>query len=163
MTIFHYASAGAMSRITVPRHMGILLAALVLVAPLPAPAREMVSVKADMARMRAGSSTQQPVLFELAQGYPLEVTGRKGRWVQVRDFEKDRGWVYRSLLGKQPHVIVTVRTANVRNSPSTSSPVIGKARYGELMKTVEHRDTWVRVQRDGGKKGWIASTLVWGW
>ena len=163
MTTFHFACAGTTSRTTLPRRIGILLAALALMAALPASAREMVSVKADMARMRAGSSTQQPVLFELAQGYPLEVTGRKGRWVHVRDFEKDRGWVYRSLLGKQPHVIVKARTANVRSGPSTSSPVIGKAGYGEVLKTVEHRDTWVRVQRDSGKKGWIARTLVWGW
>jgi len=163
MTSFHLALAGATSRTTRSGRLNSLLGALALLAALSATARDMVSVKADMARMRAGASAQQPVLFELTQGYPLEVTGRKDRWLQVRDFENDRGWVYRPLLGKQPHVIVKARTANVRSSPSITGRLVGKAHYGEVLKTVEHRDAWVKVQRHSGNKGWIARRLVWGW
>lgn len=126
-------------------------------------AREMVSVDRPEINMRTGASTRHSVVWALSKGYPLEVTARKGKWLKVRDFEKDSGWVYRPLVNKAPHVIVKSSVANVRSAPSTRGRILGKAPYGEALRTLEHRNDWVKVQRDGGLKGWISSRLVWGW
>ena len=126
-------------------------------------AREMVSVAKAQINMRAGAGTQHATLWTLTRGYPLEVTGRQGQWFKVRDFENDAGWVYRPLVGKTPHVVVRSRVANVRSAPGTRSRILGKADYGEVLRTLEHRNDWVRVQREGGLKGWIARRLLWGW
>lgn len=140
------------------------LVALTLLASAAAlQAREMVSVARPEINMRAGAGTQHAALWTLNQGYPLEVTGRSGNWLKVRDFESDAGWVYRPLVSKTPHVIVKSRVANVRSRPGTRGRILGKADYGEVLRTLEQRNGWIKVQREGGLKGWIARHLLWGW
>lgn len=142
---------------------GLLAAVALVVFAAGAQAKEMVSVDRAEVNMRSGSSTKHPILWALSKGYPLEVTSRQGNWLKVRDFENDSGWVYRPMVGKKAHVIVKSRVVNVRSAPSTGSRVLGKAEYGELMRTLENRSQWVKVQRDGGMKGWVSRGLVWGW
>ena len=126
-------------------------------------ARDMVSVDRPEVNMRTGASTGHSIAWALSKGYPLQVTASKGKWLKVRDFENDTGWVYRPMVGKTPHVIVKAGIVNLRSAPGTRSRILGKAQYGEVLRTLEHRNQWVRVQRDGGLKGWILSRLVWGW
>ena len=142
---------------------GVLAALSLVVFAAGVHAKEMVSVDRAVVNMRSGSSTKHPVLWALSKGYPLEVTRRQGNWLQVRDFENDKGWVYRPLVGKKAHVIVKGSVVNVRSAPSTNSRILGKAEYGEVLRTLESKSQWVKVQRDGGTKGWISRRLVWGW
>lgn len=123
----------------------------------------MVSVKGNVLNMRSGPSTHKEVLWELKKGYPLQVQKRQGRWLKVRDFEGDSGWIARSLTGRTPHHIVTAKVANVRSSPTTQGRIVGKAEYGELVRTREKRAGWVRVERKDGPNGWISKKLLWGW
>lgn len=140
-----------------------LLALAFVASSATGQAREMVSVAKAQINMRAGADTHHATLWTLTRGYPLEVTGRQGQWLKVRDFENDAGWVYRPLVGKTPHMVVTSRVANLRSAPGTRSRILGKADHGEVLRTLEHRKDWVRVQREGGLKGWIARRLLWGW
>lgn len=126
-------------------------------------ARTMVSVDRPVLNMRSGAGTDKPVLWALAQGFPLEVMARKGKWLKVKDFEGDMGWVYQPLVSKSAHVIVRTQRANVRSAPNTRSRIRGKVQYGEVLRTLEQRKSWVRVQRQSGTQGWIYKPLVWGW
>lgn len=144
--------------------LGLCLAAWSHGTVLAQPAKQMVSVKGSVLNMRSGPSTKTEVLWELQRGYPLQVTQRKGRWLKVRDFEGDTGWVAGSLTGRTPYHIVKSSTANVRSGPSTKNRIVGKAEQGELLRTREKRSGWVRVERQDGKKGgWISGKLLWGW
>ena len=126
-------------------------------------AQEMVSVKGSTLNMRAEPSTRSAVLWELKKGYPLKVLKRKGDWLQVRDFENDTGWVARAYTGKTPYLIVKAPVANIRKGPGTGHGIVGKAEYGELLRTAEKRRDWVRVRRADGKPGgWVFRRLVWG-
>ncbi len=138
------------------------LCALALTTSL-ATAQNMVSVKGSTLNMREGPGTNTSVMWELKRGYPLQVTKRQGTWLQVRDFEGDSGWVARSLTGNAPHHVVKARVANVRSGPGAQHRVVGKAEYGELLRTREKRAGWVRVEREEGVSGWIAKQLLWGW
>lgn len=125
-------------------------------------AQTMVSVKGSTLNMREGPGTNRTVLWELKRGYPLLITERKGRWIKVRDFEGDTGWVVRSLTGNTPHHVVKSRVANIRSGPGTQHRIVGKAEYGELLRTRQKRADWVRVEREEGVGGWIAKKLLWG-
>jgi SH3-like domain-containing protein len=142
----------------------VLLAALsLLFFAQTAFAQKMVSVDRNTVNLRASASTKSTILFELGKGYPLQVTNRKGNWLHVRDFENDKGWIYRPMVGDKAHLIVKVNIANVRKLPTTSSRILGKAEYGELLRTLEHRSKWVRIQRENGSQGWVSRGLLWGW
>ena len=129
----------------------------------PALAREMVSIKGNVVNMRSGPGTGSQILWELEKGYPLQVLKRKGDWLQVRDFENDKGWVARQLTGRTPHHIVKARIANIRSGPSTRFKVVGKSERYDLLRTRGSDAGWVRVQRDDGVKGWVSKKLLWGW
>ncbi|MDO9134724.1 MAG: SH3 domain-containing protein [Hydrogenophaga sp.] len=125
-------------------------------------AQSMVSVKGSTLNMREGPGTHTAVLWELKQGYPLQITERKGSWLRVRDFEGDTGWVARSLTGDTPHHVVKSKVANLRAGPGTQHRIVGRLEYGELLRTREKRADWVRVERSEGVSGWIAKRLLWG-
>ena len=140
----------------------VALVCLALVQ-IPAMAREMVSIKGNVVNMRSGPGTGSQILWELEQGYPLQVLKRTGDWLQVRDFENDKGWVARQLTGRTPHHIVKARIANIRSGPSTRFKVVGKSERYDLLRTRGSQAGWVRVQRDDGVKGWVSKKLLWGW
>ncbi len=142
----------------------ITIAGLVLASTqLTALAAEMVSIKGSVVNMRSGPGTGSQVLWELEQGYPLQVLQRKGSWLKVKDFENDKGWVARALTGHTPHHIVKSRTANIRSGPGTNFHIVGKAERYDLMRTRGARQGWVHVESSNGIKGWIAKRLLWGW
>lgn len=148
------------------RMCGRLLSLVLLFSALLIPvveARQMVSVARDEINMRTGAGTRHESLWLLSRGYPLQVIGKRGQWVKVRDFESDEGWVYRPLTSARPHHVVKASIANVRSGPSTRTRVVGKLAYGEVVRTLEKRSGWVRVRHESGVKGWIARRLLWGW
>lgn len=147
------------------RFLPSLLTALALLAAVPlASARDMVSVNRNEINMRSGAGTHHEALWVLSRGYPLEVLAKKGKWIQVRDFENDRGWVYKPLTStRAPHHVVKVQVLNIRSKPSLRSKVLAKAAHGEILKTLGRKGDWVKVQQDGGLIGWVARRLVWGW
>lgn len=129
----------------------------------PAQAIEMVSIKGSIVNMRSGPGTNTEVLWELERGYPLQVLKRQGSWLQVRDFENDKGWVSAALTNRVPHHIVKARIANVRSGPSTRTRIVGKTERYDLMRTRSAKPGWVQVEGKNGLKGWISKKLLWGW
>jgi SH3-like domain-containing protein len=148
----------------VPTLRPLFTAALLCLAALStASAQSMVSVKGSTVNMRTKPTTASEIMWELKRGYPLKVVQRKGRWLQVVDFEGDRGWVARSLTGNTPHYVVKSKTANMRKGPGTNHAIVGKAEYGDLLRTKAKRSGWAKVEGASGKSGWISQKLLWGW
>jgi len=105
----------------------------------PAMAREMVSVKGKLVNMRSGPGTRYQVNWQLEKGYPLQIIARKGKWLKVRDFENDQGWISRSVTTSTPHYIVKVPVANIRKGPGTRHAIVAKAVRYDLLRTRERR------------------------
>lgn len=146
---------------TVALHLRRALLALCL-CTAAAHAQEMVSIAGSTVNMREGPTLDSTVLWELQRGYPLRVTERRGDWLAVRDFEDDTGWVARSLTSTEPYHIVKGKTLNMRKGPGTEHEVVAELAHGELLKTLDKQDEWVRVERYDGATGWVARRLVWG-
>jgi uncharacterized protein YgiM (DUF1202 family) len=148
---------------TVARVVCVFLVGLFTVLGGAAAAREMVSIKGKVTNLRTAPSARAEVAWELQRGYPLEVLRRKGDWLQVRDFENDRGWIARSAAAKTPHHVVKAKVANLRSAPSERSRVVGKAPHLEVLRTLQKKGSWVKVQRSNGQTAWVSSSLLWGW
>jgi SH3-like domain-containing protein len=140
-----------------------LFAFAVVVGCQSASAREMVSISGSEVNMRSGPGKGYATQWALARGYPLVVTGRKGKWLHVEDFEGDRGWVWSTLVNHSPHMVVSTSVLNLRASPSTRARILGKAVYGDVLRTLDRRGRWVKVTHKSGVKGWVSNRLVWGW
>ena len=82
--------------------------------------------------------------------------------IELVDFERDTGWVHRSLTGKATHKVVRASVANLRAQPRTGGKLLGKIERGEIVQRLARRGDWVQVQREGGQRGWVASRLLWG-
>jgi SH3-like domain-containing protein len=139
----------------------VAIALAVLAAPVHA--QSMVSVNGNLVNLRTAPNTNAQVSWQLKRGYPLQVIKRQGEWLEVRDFENDTGWISRRVVGNTAHHIVKAKVANLRSGPGTQHKQLGQAKYGEVLKTLEHRSNWVRVQRANGSTAWVAQNLVWGW
>lgn len=128
---------------------------------------EILSVKGDNVNLRAEPNTSSNVKWEYGKGFPLKIVQKKGDWLKVSDFEKDTGWIHRSMLTKTPHVIVNVnknstRNINIRSGPSSSSAIVGKAYYGVVFEKLEVKSGWIKVRHETGLIGWVKGTLLWG-
>lgn len=123
----------------------------------------MVSVNADNVNMRSGPDDKYAVLWELGSGFPLKVLDKQGNWVKVEDFEGDSGWIYKTLVDHEPHLIVKRRRVNMRSGPGESYRVVGQANYGVVFKTLEVKEGWAKVKHENGLVGWISRSLLWGW
>jgi len=129
---------------------------------------KMVSINGNSVNMRSGPGLKYMVLWELGDGFPLKVLKKKNEWLRVQDFEGSIGWVHYSVVIESPHMIVKVnkkskKQINVRSGPGTNYPIIAKAYYGVVFKTVLQKNGWVKIEHDKGVSGWIKRTLLWGW
>ncbi|PWW45857.1 SH3 domain-containing protein [Melaminivora alkalimesophila] len=140
-----------------------LALAVPALAPAAAQAADFVSIKGATINVREQPTTRSDVLWELGQGYPLQVRERRGQWLRVRDHEATLGWVFAPLTQRTPHRLVTARVANLRAKPSTNSRIVGKLEQHEIVRTVGSQGSWAKVRRDGGQTGWVAKRLTWGW
>lgn len=145
----------------------VFLTALTLFFLTAAPSlaqAQMVSVDADMINLRSGPGTQYKILWELGRGYPLKVIGSKGSWYRVVDFENDKGWVYKKLVGRTAHLVVNKGAINLRSGPGTNYKIVRQAKRGVVLRTLESKSGWVKVRHDEENvEGWVKRDLLWGW
>ena len=71
-------------------HAVLLIACGLLLSLRSAQGADMVAIAGDEINMRSGPGSDQPVLWKLGAGFPLEVVSSKGEWQQVKDFEGSR-------------------------------------------------------------------------
>ena len=129
---------------------------------------EMLSIKGDNVNLRSGPGLNFGILWEYGEGFPVEILDKKKDWIKIKDFEDDTGWVHKSLLIDNPHMIVKANRnkdekINIRQGPSAEFKIVGKAHYGVVFETVQQQSGWVEVKHESGLSGWISSVLLWGY
>ncbi|MCB2181906.1 MAG: SH3 domain-containing protein [Desulfobulbaceae bacterium] len=140
----------------------ILLCLLVLLLPAVSLAK-MVSISGDEVNLRISPTTNSKVKWVLGKGFPLQVIGHKGKWLKVRDFENDTGWVFASLTSSKAHMVVKKKIINIRSGPGTKYRIIAQAKYGVVFRTIKQVKGWAKVRHQNGTTGWVSRKLLWGW
>ncbi len=134
---------------------------LLIVFSAGAAMAQRMTVTAPVANIRSGPGTGYDVLWKVEKYHPLFIIDTSGSWCQFRDFEGDRGWVHKSLLGKIPAVITKKDLCNVRSGPSTRERVLFTVEKGIPFKVIKRKGRWLQVEHADGDRGWIHDSLVW--
>jgi SH3-like domain-containing protein len=124
-------------------------------------AAEFVSVKKDAVNIRSAPSTKSKVIWQVFESFPLQVIKRDGKWVNVVDFEGDKGWIYETLITSNKSVIVNVETANMRSGPTTGDTVIATVKKGVVFEPLEMKGDWMKVRYKDEITGWMHNSLLW--
>lgn len=143
--------------------LALCIIAFMLLFAASTQAAQYLSVAKDGVNVRRGPSTNDEVVMELFAGWPLEVTRKKGDWYEVVDYEKDKGWIYKTLVKSNNSVIVNVKkTGNMRSAPGKNSPVIAEVERGVVLEKLGvNKNGWVKVKHSAGLVGYIYKTLLW--
>lgn len=137
-----------------------LLTAIIAVAAHAA--GSFVRVKVETANVREGPGTDYERLWTVERDFPLEVIGRKGRWLKTRDFLDSEGWIFAPLTDRQAAAVVQVGEANVRAGPGVNRPIRFVADWGDTLRVLSRRGEWLQVRHAESGHGWIHRSLVWG-
>jgi SH3-like domain-containing protein len=122
---------------------------------------ERLAVSSPVANIRSGPGTSHNVLWKVEQYFPILVIEKSGEWYRFEDFEGDKGWVHRSLVGKIPAVITRSDRSNIRSGPGTSHQVLFTVEKGIPFKVLKRQKSWIHIEHADGDKGWIHKSLVW--
>lgn len=121
------------------------------------------SVGVKEGKVRSCASTKCSKKFLVWKYTPLEMFGvsKDRQWVQVKDFEGYTGWIHKDLLSETP-ALVAKSDINVRTEPNVSSEVAWVVEKGYPLKFIKKDGSWLQVEDDDGVKGWVHSSVVWG-
>ena len=141
----------------------LLATGAIALAPSWVQAQEFLSIKGSTVNIRTQPNTKSDIAWELINGYPVEVVGKQGDWLKVRDFEGPLGWVHKPLTSSEPYFLVKGTSVNLRSGPGTQHGSITKLHKYDIVQTLEKRDGWAKVKTYEGQEGWMLEKLGWGW
>ncbi len=142
------------------KHYSLFLSFLIVIMAGTAMA-ERLTIVAPVANIRSGPATKSDILWKVEKYYPIFVIKKSGAWYQFRDFEKDIGWVHKSLVGKLKAVITKKDLCNVRSKPSTKEKILFTVEKGIPFKVLKSKGHWLNIEHADGDRGWIHDSLVW--
>lgn len=127
-----------------------------------------ITIAVNKANIRSEPSRTAPVISQVRRNEHFDIVQEKFGWYKVRLPDGTLGWIAGYLTTgtankqTQPHKqtgTVDADHVNVRNSPSLSSPVIGKIHTGETVEVIGGKEAWVQVLYNG-QKAWISRQYV---
>jgi SH3-like domain-containing protein len=133
----------------------------ILVAGAHLAAAERLSVEVPIANVRSGPGTNYEVLWQIEKYHPLSIIKTSGSWYYFRDFEGDKGWVHKSLMGTTPSIITKKEKNNIRSGPGTNFAILFTVEKGVPFKILQKKGAWFHIQHADGDKGWIHQSVVW--
>ena len=113
------------------------------------------------ANVRSGPGTQHKILWKIEKYHPLFIIKKSGGWYRFRDFEKDKGWIHKTLLGTVPAVITIQDLCNIRSGPGTKFEILFTVEKGIPFKVLKRKGSWIHIRHADGDEGWIHNSLVW--
>ena len=137
-----------------------LLLFLILIFAGPAMA-ERLAVVSLVANIRSGPGANYDILWKVEKYYPIFVIEEQDSWYHFKDFEDDKGWVHKSLVGKIEAVITKKDLCNIRSGPGTGNKILFTVERGIPFKVINRQDHWLHIEHADKDQGWIHDSLVW--
>lgn len=121
-------------------------------------------VSVEEANLRDGPSPDAKKVWTVGKYMPLLALNQKGSWIQVRDLEGKKMWIYSDLVTDEYDcAVVKVARANLRKGPDASfaqTPLSFAHRYMPFKK-IGRDGAWLYLEDDYGFKHWAVETNIW--
>ncbi|MBC8463887.1 MAG: SH3 domain-containing protein [Deltaproteobacteria bacterium] len=122
---------------------------------------ERLTVATSKANIRSGPGTEYDIIWKVEKFHPLSIIDKSDAWYFFRDFEKDEGWIHKSLLKNIPAVITRTDKCNIRSGPGIKYDILYKVGKGIPFKVLQEKKNWLHIEHADGDKGWLHKSLVW--
>jgi len=122
-----------------------------------------VSLKSDDANIRVGPSKNYPIEIKyIKKNYPLKVLDEYEEWRKVEDFNRNIGWIHKSLIsGIRTGIVLSNDNKNIRLLNTLEGNVIGEIGNGNIVFLEKCKIDWCLVS-SGNFKGWMDKKYIWG-
>ena len=122
-----------------------------------------VSLKSDDANIRVGPSKNYPIEIKyIKKNYPLKVLEEYEEWRKVEDFQKNFGWIHKSLIsGTRTGIILLDHNKNIKLLNTINGNFIGEIGSRNIVFLEKCKIDWCLVS-SRNYKGWIDKKYIWG-
>ena len=122
-----------------------------------------VSLKSDDANIRVGPSKNYPIEIKyIKKNYPLKVLDEYEEWRKVEDFNKNIGWIHKSLIsGIRTGIVISNDNKNIKLLNTLGGNVIGEIGNGNIVFLEKCKIDWCLVSLDD-YEGWVDKNYIWG-
>ena len=122
-----------------------------------------VSLKSNDANIRVGPSKNYPIEIKyIKKYYPLKVLEEYEDWRKVEDFQKNFGWIHKSLIsGIRTGIVLSNDNKNISILNTLDGNVIGEIGNGNIVFLEKCKIDWCLVSL-GDFEGWMDKKYIWG-
>ena len=122
-----------------------------------------VSLKSNDANIRVGPSKNYPIEIKyIKKNYPLKVLEEYEDWRKVEDFQKNFGWIHKSLIsGTRTGMILSNENKTIELLNTLDGNVIGEIGEGNIVNLEKCKIDWCLISTENFK-GWINKKYIWG-
>ena len=122
-----------------------------------------ISLKSNDANIRVGPSKNYPIQIKyIKKNYPLKVLEEYEDWRKVEDFQKNFGWIHKSLIsGTRTGIVLSNDNKTIKLLNTLNGNVIGEIGKGNIVFLEKCKINWCLVSF-GDYRGWIEKKNIWG-
>tara|TARA_Y100001960_G_C14290422_1_gene641274 strand:+ start:167 stop:622 length:456 start_codon:yes stop_codon:yes gene_type:complete len=121
-----------------------------------------LSLRNNEVNLRQGPSFDYPIkLVYKKKNLPVIILDKSGPWRQIKDFEKNTGWIHIALLSKKKSAINIKNNSIVYKKSTIYSKPIVKLEFGRLVLIKKCKLEWCKI-KTGNYTGWILKNSLWG-
>ena len=124
--------------------------------------KEFLTLKNIEVNLRQGPSFEYPIKLIYKKKYlPVIIIDKSETWRQIKDFEKNSGWIHISQLSKKKSAINIKNNSILYKKPTIYSEPIAKLEIGRLVLIKKCKEKWCKIT-SGDYSGWISEIFLWG-
>ena len=122
-----------------------------------------VSLKSNDANIRVGPSKNYPIEIKfIKKNYPLKVLEEYEDWRKVEDFQKNFGWIHKSLIsGTRTGIVLSNDNKAIQLLNTLDGKVIGEVGNGNIVFLEKCKIDLCLVSL-ANHNGWIDKKNIWG-
>ena len=121
-----------------------------------------LSLRNNEVNLRQWPSFDYPIkLVYKKKNLPVIILDKSGPWRQIKDFEKNTGWIHIALLSKKKSAINIKNNSIVYKKSTIYSKPIVKLEFGRLVLIKKCKLEWCKI-KTGNYTGWILKNSLWG-